>query len=86
MDMSSSNETETEGGAAVLSLDIRHLSEGQLAILGMTELAYVKAVVINGASAFAIHAADGTPMGVAADEKVAMAAIRQHGMEPALVH
>lgn len=86
MYMSSSNEAERDGGAVVLTLDIRHLSAGQLAALGMAEVAYVRSVVVNDVSAFAIHAADGTPMGVAADEKVAMAAIRQHGMEPALVH
>ncbi|MGH7101185.1 MAG: DUF1150 family protein [Acetobacteraceae bacterium] len=86
MYMSSSNEAEGEGRTVVLTLDIRHLSAGQLAALGMAEVAFVKNVVVNDVSAFAIHAADGTPMGVAADEKVAMAAIRQHGMEPALVH
>jgi hypothetical protein len=36
--------------------------------------------------AFAIHAADGTPMAIAADREVAVAAIRQHEMVPALVH
>lgn len=86
MYMSSSNGAERDGGAVVLTLDIRHLSAGQLAALGMAEVAYVRNVVVSDVPAFAICAADGTPMGVAADEKVAMAAIRQHGMEPALVH
>ncbi len=86
MDTSSSRETREENGVAPVSVDIRHLTEGQLAALGVTQLAYVKPVVINGAKAFAIHAADGSPMGVAAEEKVAIAAIRQHGLEPALVH
>jgi len=85
MDTGSSRETREENGGALVSVDIRHLSEGQLAALGMTQIAYVKPVVINGARAFAIHAADGSAMGVAADEKVAVAAIRQHGLEPALV-
>jgi len=41
---------------------------------------------VNGATAFAIHAADGTPMAVAENREVALAAIVQHEMHPTLVH
>jgi hypothetical protein len=34
----------------------------------------------------AIHAADGTPIGAAPSAELAIAAILQHEMEPALVH
>jgi hypothetical protein len=37
-------------------IDVRHLSEEQLAALGMSHIAYVKPVVINGVAGFAIHA------------------------------
>lgn len=67
-------------------IDIRHLTEEQLMQLGMADLAYVKQVFLNGQEAFAIHAADGSPMAMAADRALAMAAIVQHEMEPALVH
>jgi len=73
-------------GTAAPQVDIRHLSEEQLASLGMAEVAYIKAVVMNGVPAFAIHAADGTPMAMATDEEVAVAAIRQQGLEPTRVH
>ncbi len=66
--------------------DIRHLSELQLARLGLSQIAYVRPVVVDGSPGFAIHAADGTPMAVASDEGTAMAAIAQHDMIPALVH
>ena len=66
--------------------DIRHLSAVQLAKLGVAQVAYVKQIILNGAPAFAIHAADGTPMAVAGDREVAMAAIRQHEMVPLSVH
>jgi hypothetical protein len=66
--------------------DIRHLSETQLAQLGVSQIAYVRPVVVDGTPAFAIHAADGTPMAVAAERDVAIAAIRQHEMIPASVH
>jgi hypothetical protein len=72
------------GGDVVV--DIRALSVDQLARLGLTEIAYVKPVVLNGVSGFAIHAADGTPMAVAGDREVAVAAILQHEMHPVSVH
>ena len=70
----------------ILPLDIRHMSVAQLASLGVSHLAYVKPVLVNGTRAFAIHGADGTPMAVAGAEDLAFAAIRQHEMVPALVH
>ena len=69
-----------------LVMDIRHLTEAQLAELGLSQVAYIRPVVLDGAPGFAIHAADGTPMAVAGDREVAIAAIVQHEMVPALVH
>lgn len=66
--------------------DIRNLSTADLIKLGVSQMAYVKPVVVNGARAFAIHAADGTPMAVAEDQSSALAAIVQHEMFAALVH
>ena len=68
------------------SIDIRHLTDDQLMQLGIADLAYVKPVMLNGQVAFAIHAADGSPMAMAADCDLAVAAIVQHEMQPALVH
>ena len=78
--------TRPEDPAPLQVLDIRHLSAEQLAGLGVSQIAYVKPVMMNGVRAFAIHAADGTPMAVAGDCDVAVAAIRQHEMQPNLVH
>jgi len=75
-----------ETPAQVKLVDIRHLSAEQLAGLGVSQIAYVKPVMMNGVRAFAIHAADGTPMAVAGDCDMAVAAIRQHEMLPSLVH
>jgi hypothetical protein len=76
-----SNETEP-----LVLQDVRHLSPEQFVALGVSQLAYVKPVMMNGARAFAIHGADGTPMAVAGDEDVALAAIVQHEMVPSRVH
>jgi hypothetical protein len=73
-------------GQAPDAIDIRHLSEEQLGQLGVSQIAYVKPVMLDGAVAFAIHAADGTPMAVADDRELAIAAVRQHEMVATLVH
>ena len=67
-------------------LDIRKLSQMQLMQLGMAQLAYVKPVWMDGTTAFAIFAADGSPMAVAPDCDLALAAIVEHEMLPSLVH
>jgi hypothetical protein len=69
-----------------MQFKIHDITAEQLAKLGVSQLAYVKPVLVNGAAAFAIHAADGTPMAVAGDREVAMAAILQHEMVASLVH
>jgi hypothetical protein len=71
---------------AVEQIDIHHLTVDQLAKLGVAQVAYVKAIIVNGAPAFAIHAADGTPMAVAGEREVAVAAIQQHDMLAVSVH
>ena len=74
------------GEGQTYRFDIRHLSTEELARLGVAQIAYVKPVMMNGAPAFAIHAADGTPMAVAGDRDAAISAIIQHEMLPSLVH
>lgn len=67
-------------------LDIHHISPAQLAALGLEEIAFVKPVMTETGPAFAIHAADGTPMAIATDPQLAAAAIIQNDMRPSLVH
>jgi hypothetical protein len=88
MNMGSDDRSDTNIAPAIEigSFDIRHLSAEQLGALGVSQIAYVKAVVVNGQQGFAIHAADGTPMAVAGDREVAVAAILQHEMQPLSVH
>jgi len=81
-----SNESETDGKIDMRSFDVRHMTADQLGSLGMSHIAYVKPVIVNGTPGFAIHAADGTPMALADDRATAMAAIVQHEMLPLSVH
>jgi hypothetical protein len=81
------NSTENEDTQPAMgSFDVRHITTDQLGALGVSHIAYVKAVMVNGTEGFAIHAADGTPMALAGDRATAMAAIMQHEMMPLSVH
>ena len=78
-----------DGSARILPgtvFDMHKISTQELANLGMEEIAFVKPVMTDNGPAFAIHAADGTPMAIASDAMVAQAAIIQHDMVPSLVH
>jgi hypothetical protein len=65
---------------------LRHISTNDLAILGMTDVAYVKSVDGEDGIVFEIHAADGTPVAVLGERELAFATVRQHDMEPLSVH
>ena len=65
---------------------IRQLSPEDFAAFGVDHVAYVKPVTVNGVAAFAVHAADGTPLTVLPDREVASAAVRQNDLEPVSVH
>ncbi len=80
------NRSDEPAGAMRASFDVRHLSEAQLAQLGLQQIAYIRPILVNGETGYSIHAADGTPMAVAGDRDVAIAAVLQHEMMPALVH
>jgi len=65
---------------------IRHMSSLELALFGMQDLAYVKPLLVNAVTAFAVHAADGTQVTVLPDREIALATVRQHELEPLSVH
>lgn len=58
----------------------------QLAQIGIGQLAYLRPVLIDGDTCFAIHAADGTALAVAGDVDQALHAIVAHEMTPVSVH
>jgi hypothetical protein len=64
----------------------KQLPSQEFVALGMEHLAYIKPVTVNDHLAYAVHAADGTPMAVMDDRAVAQAAVRQHDLEPVSVH
>jgi hypothetical protein len=68
------------------TVGIRHISVAQLEIFEVDKIAFVKPVMTENGQAFAIHAADGTPMAIASTASLAAAAIIQNEMLPRLVH
>jgi hypothetical protein len=68
------------------SINPRHMSDRDLAVFGVQDVAFIKPISVNDEVAYAIHAADGTQMALVTDREVAFAAVRQHGLEPVSVH
>ena len=84
--MKSSNQNNGPMEANTVALSLRQLSVADWQRFGAQEIAYIRPVLVNGVHAMAIHAADGTPIGAAPNAEMAIAAILQHEMAPALVH
>ncbi len=66
--------------------NLRAISERELAIFAVENVAYVKPVEVDGHAAYAIHAADGTQLGLAAERDAAFAAVLQNDLTPVSVH
>jgi len=65
---------------------LKNISLREFALLGMSDMAYVKRVVVSDEVRYAIHGADGTQLAVVSNEDVAYATIRQNDLEPVSVH
>jgi hypothetical protein len=63
------------------------LADDAFLSLGTQQIAYIKSVDLpDGEHAVAIFSADGKPMAAAPTIEIAQALLRQHELEPALVH
>lgn len=86
MDPGAHDDPERRGRRGPVMFDPHHISAAELAELGQGHLAYIKPVMTQDGPAFAIHGADGAPLALATDREVAIAAVIQQEMMPALVH
>jgi hypothetical protein len=77
------NDTESKKAGAA---SLQRLSGHDLAEWGVNVIAYVKKVPANAGEVFAIHAANGEALGLAANRELAFATIRQNDLEPVSVH
>jgi hypothetical protein len=62
------------------------MSDADLAVLGLADVAYFRAVVIDGQPGFAVHAANGKTLGIAPTREIARAFIREQDLEPVSLH
>ncbi|HEY2418008.1 MAG TPA: DUF1150 family protein [Steroidobacteraceae bacterium] len=65
---------------------IRSISPQALALLGMQSMAYLRKITVDGMPGFGIFAADGTQLAFAPSRALAVAAVREHDLEPVSVH
>lgn len=76
------NKTETKTGAEAA----RDISRQQLLALGLNDVAYVRDVEVDGATAFGIYAANGQQLAVMPDRETAIAAAWENGLAPVTLH
>jgi hypothetical protein len=62
------------------------LSEQDFLVFGRENVAYVRPLQVEGRQVAAIHSADGRQLAVQANREVAIATIRQNGLEPLSLH
>ncbi|HEY1723264.1 MAG TPA: DUF1150 family protein [Magnetospirillaceae bacterium] len=62
------------------------MSARDFATWGVEDVAYIRFASIDGKKGWAIFAADGSAIGVAAERELAFAAARQNDLEPLSVH
>ncbi len=65
---------------------LRSISPKEFALWGIQDVAYIRPTTIDGRQAFAVHAADGTPVAVMKSLELAQVAVRQNDLEPLSVH
>jgi len=66
--------------------EARRMTSGQLRQLGVSRLVYLRAGTMNGETAYAIHAADGTTVAIVEDIGLAIELVGEQGMTFITVH
>ena len=64
----------------------KQLSPQDFRNFGREHIAYIRPVSVQNKTAYAIHAADGTPLSVLDKLELAMIVVRQNDLEAATVH
>lgn len=65
---------------------LRDISPEDFANLGLDSTVYIKPVLENGTTAFAVHNAAGAPVGVLPTKSEAQAALIEHNLQLAAIH
>lgn len=65
---------------------LKALSKQDFLNFGIQQVAYIRPVQVENRQAYAIHAADGTPLSVMDTLGTAVIAVRHNDLEPVTVH
>jgi hypothetical protein len=68
------------------SLILKNINSRDFLTFGIHNVAYVKPVIVENKMAYAIHAADGTPLSVMGDFSAAVGLILNNELEPVTLH
>lgn len=66
--------------------DLKALSQHDFLNFGMRQVAYIRPVRVEDKTAYAIHAADGTPLSVVESRDSAIVVVLHNDMQPVTVH
>ena len=67
-------------------VSLKNISQSDWETFGLEDIAYLRPTVVDGQPVFAIHAADGSQLALAASRDVGVAAMQQHDLEPVSLH
>ncbi len=70
----------------LLNNQLKNISQQDFLNFGVQYVAYIRQIRIEDKVAFAIHAADGTPLSVMDSAASAAVVVRHNDLEPATVH
>lgn len=65
---------------------LKNISTRDFLNFGVQQVAYIRPVRVEDKTAFAIHAADGTPLSVMESLDTALVIVRHNDLEPVTVH
>lgn len=65
---------------------LRRLSPKDFKVMGLNEMAYIKQIKVDGHDAFAVHAADGTPLTVNDTKETALGSLFHNELNAVSIH
>lgn len=76
----------TSNKTGLLEPTLKTISKQDFLDFGLHQVAYIRPVRVQSRKAYAIHAADGTPLSVTETLDTAVMTVRQNDLEAATVH
>ena len=70
----------------VIRADLKNMTSRDFLTLGIHQIAYIRPIIVQNRQAYAIHAADGTPLSVMDNFNTAVAMIHHNDLEAITVH